>query len=412
MLALPFVIYCLINLCNKEYCLDSSNYGEALTRIQNISVDELWDIDAAKVFVGWFAFQVFLERVLPGDVAEGVQLKDGQRLKYRLNGHLAFWISIFFVEWRALPWLTGEKYPLAYVHTKYVQLATASLVFSTVLSVYLYVSSFAAEKRGELLAAGGNTGWSVYDFFIGRQLNPRIGSFDLKCFCELRPGLIGWAVINLGMLQKYQQDNNGKLMPELVILNVFQGLYVWDALYQERAILTTMDITTDGFGYMLAFGDLSWVPFTYTLQARYLVDHADSASLPNWVLVVICVLKCMGYAAFRGSNGEKDQFRRDPTHPSVAHLQTIETKTGRKLLVSGWWGLARKINYVADWTMGLSWCSLCGFNHIIPFFYSIYFFVLLVHRAARDHHMCKIKYGDDWDRYCQKVPYVFFPGVI
>jgi delta14-sterol reductase len=36
----------------------------------------------------------------------------------------------------------------------------------------------------------------------------------------------------------------------------------------EKAILTTMDITTDGFGFMLAFGDLAWVPFIYSLQAR------------------------------------------------------------------------------------------------------------------------------------------------
>ena len=43
--------------------------------------------------------------------------------------------------------------------------------------------------------------------------------------------------------------------------------YVWDALYFERAILTTMDITTDGFGFMLAFGDLAWVPFTYRSPA-------------------------------------------------------------------------------------------------------------------------------------------------
>jgi hypothetical protein len=43
---------------------------------------------------------------------------------------------------------------------------------------------------------------------------------------------------------------------------------VWDALYFERAILTTMDITTDGFGFMLAFGDMVWVPFTYSLQVR------------------------------------------------------------------------------------------------------------------------------------------------
>ena len=41
-----------------------------------------------------------------------------------------------------------------------------------------------------------------------------------------------------------------------------------DGHRSRQAILTTMDITTDGFGFMLAFGDLSWVPFTYSLQAR------------------------------------------------------------------------------------------------------------------------------------------------
>ena len=29
-----------------------------------------------------------------------------------------------------------------------------------------------------------------------------------------------------------------------------------------------MDITTDGFGFMLAFGDLAWVPFIYSLQVQ------------------------------------------------------------------------------------------------------------------------------------------------
>jgi len=72
-------------------------------------------------------------------------------------------------------------------HTR-VLAQVASIVFSTVLSVYLYVSSF---KKGVLLAEGGNTGWLPYDFWMGRELNPRIASFDLKVFCELRPGLIG-----------------------------------------------------------------------------------------------------------------------------------------------------------------------------------------------------------------------------
>jgi hypothetical protein len=52
------------------------------------------------------------------------------------------------------------------------------------------------------------------------------------------------------------------------LINLSQGLYVWDALFNEKAILTTMDVTSDGFGFMLAFGDLAWVPFTYSIQVQ------------------------------------------------------------------------------------------------------------------------------------------------
>ena len=33
---------------------------------------------------------------------------------------------------------------------------------------------------GAVLALGGSTGSVPYDFWMGRELNPRIGSFDLK----------------------------------------------------------------------------------------------------------------------------------------------------------------------------------------------------------------------------------------
>ncbi len=61
-------------------------------------------------------------------------------------------------------------------------------------------------------------------------------------------------------------------------------------LSPQEAILTTMDLMHDGFGYMLAFGDLVWVPFTYSLQAYYLVSHPNPLSLP--ALAAIITLKC------------------------------------------------------------------------------------------------------------------------
>jgi hypothetical protein len=207
--------------------------------------------------------------------------------------------------------------PPNFFRENYVALLTASNLLSISIAAFVYVR--AKLNRDALLALGGNSGIMLYDFFIGHELNPRIGDFDFKYFCELRPGLIGWALLNFGLAA-----SNGSLLemsPSLALVCVFQAIYVLDALYFEPAILTTMDITTDGFGFMLAFGDLSWVPFVYSGQARYLTVVKNSG-YPTWkghfmILSVIILLKIFGYWVFRGSNSEKNEFRTNPNSNSV-----------------------------------------------------------------------------------------------
>eukprot|EP01063_Lacrimia_lanifica_P006315 TRINITY_DN13819_c0_g1_i2.p1 TRINITY_DN13819_c0_g1~~TRINITY_DN13819_c0_g1_i2.p1 ORF type:complete len:422 (+),score=188.71 TRINITY_DN13819_c0_g1_i2:45-1310(+) len=403
MVSLPAVIVFLYVACGKDLVVRGVDVPAAFDASLVPSFDELWSWDAVAVCLLWFAFLVVLERVLPGEVVPGSKLpphKDGPEfLEYKLNGHLTFWVSLPAVYFAC---------DLTWIYDQYLQLAVAASVLSALLSLYLYAMSF---RPGAQLAAGGDTGNPVYDFFIGRELNPRIGSFDWKEFCELRPGLIGWVVINLGMLQK-QQEQLGYVSDSMWLVVAAQALYVWDSLYMERAILTTMDITTDGFGFMLAFGDLAWVPFTYSLQARFLVDH--DPQLSREAVAAVAAVSFLGYTVFRLSNSEKDRFRRNPNDPAVAHLKTMDTnKPGRKLLVSGWWGMARKINYTGDWLNGLSWSMATGTASIITYFYPIYFAVLLVHRAMRDDHMCTQKYGVKvWSEFKRRVPYVFIPYVI
>ena len=390
-LGLPLVCYGLVYACNADGCMHLSPFS-----IPGFPADQkFFTWEATGVFLGWMALQTALHLILPGRKVQGVQLSDGTKLTYKLNGLLNFWVTLGALAYFGF---YKQSLNLSWAYDNYVPLMTASIIFSAALSVYLYARSFA---RGALLASGGDTGVPLYDFFIGRELNPRIGSLDLKEFCELYPGLIGWLALNLAMAHK-QWTTTGSISPSIILVNAFQGLYVWDALYHEPAILTTMDITTDGFGFMLAFGDLAWVPFTYSLQTRILA--LKTQVLPTWAIVALLGLKCLGYAAFRGANSQKDLFRRDPNNPKVSHLQTLQTERGTRLIISGWWGIARHINYFGDWVMGWAWCLPAGFDSLIPYFYVVYFGALLVHRDRRDDGACKAKYGKDWDKYCKIVP--------
>merc|ERR1712070_1340734 len=92
-----------------------------------------------------------------------------------MNGHLAFWVSVLGLGGAAAAGMVD----LAYLYDDYVALAGSSIALSAGLAAYLYAKSF---TPGALLAHGGNSGNAIYDFFMGRELNPRIGSFDLKSF--------------------------------------------------------------------------------------------------------------------------------------------------------------------------------------------------------------------------------------
>ena len=389
---LPSVVFGLYIFCNSEDC--------------SLRLNPTWP-DLASffhpytflLFLVWFLFQVLIYLSPLGKTIKGTKLRDGMQLRYKMNGihayvisHIAFAVAYFYF-----------KLPVSFVYDHYLALATTAIILSFLLSLYLYVRSF---RRGALLAVGGNSGNVVYDWFMGRELNPRIRSFDWKVFCELRPGLIGWVFINYCMMVK-QYEVHGYVTTSMILVCLFQFWYILDALWFEQSILTTMDIVHDGFGFMLAFGDLAWVPFTYSLQARYLVDHPTHLS---WYAVAgIVALKLLGYTIFRGSNSQKDTFRRDPTHPSVQNLKTLPTERGTKLIISGWWGVCRHPNYVGDLLMALSWSLPCGVTHFLPYFYVAHFLVLLLHRQLRDEHHCREKYGKDWDKFCRIVRWRLVP---
>jgi len=276
---LPVLVFVLAIGCDSSYCLGPDGPSGLLERLP-VLARRAFSAEAMAVILCWIGLQIALAIALPGPWVSGAKLRTGATLAYKINGHLSFWVSMLLMG-HAWPRFKPDgslagfgPVPMAYVYDHFAELAVATALFSYALSAYLYATSF---KRGALLAEGGNSGIAIYDFFIGRELNPRVGWFDLKSFFELRPGLVGWLMLNVGMMMK-QHELKGYVSGPMIAINAFQFLYVWDAQYFEKAILTTMDITTDGFGFMLAFGDMVWVPFTYSLQVRLAARLARRSS--------------------------------------------------------------------------------------------------------------------------------------
>jgi delta14-sterol reductase len=372
------------------------------------SADEWWVLlrrvpaptpTAALIYGAWLLLQVALQLLLPGRWVEGTPLADGSRLKYKMNGWLSWWLTWVILGGSVALGLV----PATLFYDHYGPLLATATLLAYAYSVWLYLHGV---RHGENERTHGNV---IHDFFMGSSLNPRTGFFDHKLFCEARPGLILWVAANLSLAAR-QYQVHGTVTTPMILVCLFHFWYIADYYLHEEAILTTFDIKHENFGFMLCFGDLVWVPFTYTYQAFYLIDHPHG--LPWWGIAGIVALNLAGFVIFRWANIQKHRFRQDPTRPVWGRpAEYIRTRRGTLLLVSGWWGRARHINYLGDLMMGLAWCLPCLFDHLVPYFYIIYFTILLVLRERRDHRMCQAKYGADWDAYTRRVRWRILPGV-
>ena len=261
-------------------------------------------LGSVSLYLLWIGFQALLFAWLPGRAAEGAPLPDGRRLEYRLNGLLALGLTAVVAAGAVLVgWLPG-----GFLFDLFPALVTTSNL--VVLLGCLWLLAFG---RRQATDEERRLNW-LEAYTVGACRNPRIGSFDLKFFCESRPSMILWVVIDLSLAAK-QLELHGSVSNAMALVCFFQVLYVVDYFWFEDAILTTWDIKHENFGFMLGWGCLVWIPFAYSLQPLYLVAHPEP--LPVWGAAGIFVLNALGYFIFRTSNLQKHRFSSDP---DAAHL--------------------------------------------------------------------------------------------
>ncbi|RZS18815.1 hypothetical protein BHM03_00051151 [Ensete ventricosum] len=226
--------------------------------------------------------------------------------------------------------------------------------------------------------------------------------------------MMGWLLINLSLLAKNYEAGTANL--SVILYQLFCTLYVLDYFFYEEFMTSTWDIIAEKLGFMLVFGDLVFIPFTFSIQALPLFIEPfqgwwllkNKVELTKVAAVANCLVFLVGYRVFRGANRQKHVFKKDPKAPIWGKPPKV---IGGKLLASGYWGIARHCNYLGDLLLALSFSLPCGISSAIPYFYPTYLLILLIWRERRDEARCSQKYKEIWAEYCQLVPWRILPYV-
>ncbi|KAL5344998.1 hypothetical protein ACLOAV_009951 [Pseudogymnoascus australis] len=364
------------------------------------------------VYTAWVLIHSVLYNYIPTRLNTGQLTPAGYLLQYHTNGlsawvltHIALASGVFF-----------RVIDPAWIAKNWSGLLVAINIYGFLLSALVYIKAYIAPTHAKDRKFSGSI---IYDFYMGIELNPRLGKFwDFKLFHNGRPGIVAWTLIDLSFAA-WQYEKIGYLTNSMVIITILHAIYVVDFFVNEDWYLRTIDICHDHFGFYLGWGSVVWLPTMYTIQAQYLVYNP--VSLSPFVAAGILATGLGGYSIFRSSNHEKDIVRRTNGKcliwgkPAGVLKCTFRTADGKQhqslLLFTGWWGVSRHANYLGDLILSYSMCATCGANNLLPWFYAIYMTVLLLHRCKRAEQRCAVKYGKDWDTYCQIVRWILIPGV-
>jgi len=265
---------------------------------------------------------------------------------------------------------------------------------------------------------------SVYKFFMGIGVHPRIGLVDIKMVAETR---VSWTLLFLYALASWIEASRRveTWLNPAAFMVLAHGLYANACAKGEHFIPYTWDITTEAFGWMLCWWNLAGVPLLYCYQSLYLAQYAGAGlwlPVPAWVYYgVLVTVLLLAYWIWDEANYHKCYFKMEqrgeilnrnlfPTFRHVKNPKFIQCGAG-KLLIDGWYGCARKVHYAADATMALVWGLSCGFASPLPYVYFFFFATMITHRTIRDEARCRQKYGATWDKYLEAVPHRFIPGL-
>ncbi len=346
---------------------------------------------AVTVIFSAFIVALFLGSIfVPGRRISGSDA-EGNTRTYTLNGLALFLITVAVA---CLGHVFGW-FSLSALYHYFAALFIVANIFAFVFSGWLFFRGVRKQNSSSKYLRG---------FFFGMEASPALCGVDLKLF-SYRPSLIGLALFNASFAV-VQFETYGKLTEAMMLYQLFTWIYVFSYFQFEKGMIYTWDMISERFGWMLVWGDYVLVPFFYCIAGWWLV-HATEPMSPITITLLV-LLFVFGFWLFRGANQQKHRFKRDP---SIKIWGRPAQSLDGRLLVSGFWGLGRHLNYTGEICVYFAFTLTTGFESWLPYLLPTWLVCLLFHRSIRDEHRCLAKYGELWERYKRRVRYSMLPFI-
>ena len=357
-------------------------------------------------FSPWIVYAVItlLHVALPAMRRKGYVRHEhtGKLMEYKLNGHLVLpgtillWLVLGYIQLVPWTWLYEIRW-----------YGLAGAVTLGILFTLIIVLPWPA-KRKNILA----------DLWFGRLKDPQCKKGNLLIDTKMWLYLVGAVMLQLNVLScltyhwqmaYYLQDfdfNPGLLMGVAMIT-----FFVWDYLSFEGVHLYTYDFIAERVGFKLGFGCLAFYPFFYTI-AIWSTAHLPNPGHPMWLNVLFILVFVSGWVLARGANLQKYYFKISPAKKFLGIKPKVLTDEKYSLLVNGWWGKSRHINYLGEILMACGIALAAGYPGVLwVWLYPLYYVCLLFTRQVDDDKICGAKYGELWEKYKKKVKYRIIPYI-
>ena len=240
--------------------------------------------------------------------------------------------------------------------------------------------------------------------------------FDIKMWFYV----VGGAMLALNALsgaayhyERFGDDSN----PGVFLYAAIFTFYILDYFIFERVQLYTYDLIHERLGFMLFWGGLVVYGWLFILPLWGMAAHPDPGFSTGWTyfwLIGTAMLFLLGWGISRGANMQKYTFKRWPDRKFLGFIEPKYIQSGdRKILHSGFWGVARHFNYMGEGFLSLSVALSFGhFANPWAWIYFVFIVTMFTFRQRDDDRHCAEKYGPDkWAEYKARVKYRIFPGV-